>query len=337
MGVEVILNKDNLPGILVVIGAALAAMWLGRMVPVVGGPVLAIAIGLLFSGRIRLQQVCMPGIHFCSRKLLQAAIVLLGAGINLAQIGATGKDALLLILLVIAGSYITAYTVGRFLKLPPKTVALIGTGTAICGGTAIAALAPIIGAEDDDITFAITTIFLFNVAAVVLFPLVAHGLQMTDYTFGLWAGTAINDTSSVVAAGYSYSFDAGVNATIVKLARTTALIPVALIFSVLSAAGLSTKEGQKRVDFSRIAKTFPWFILLFLGMSVINTLGWFPSAVSSALVQLSRFLILMALAAVGMNANLSKMRSTGICPILLGGITWTAVSLISISIISFFY
>ena len=331
------LNKDNLPGILVVLAVAVFAMLLGNQFPVVGGPILAIVLGLFLSGRVRLRQDCSPGIRFCSRKLLQAAIVLLGAGINLRQIGATGGDALLIIVLVILGAYGTAYGIGRMMKLPAKTIALIGTGTAICGGTAIATLAPIIGAEDDDITFAITTIFLYNVAAVVVFPLVAYWLGMTDYTFGLWAGTAINDTSSVVAASYSFSFDAGVHATIVKLARTTAMIPVALVYSLLPVLTRSPGRASQGEGFKSLLRTFPWFILFFLGTSLISTAGLIPAGVGTVLVRTSRFLILMALAAVGMNADLKKMRSTGLRPILLGGITWFAVSVISLATIYMFY
>jgi uncharacterized integral membrane protein (TIGR00698 family) len=332
----VLLNKDNLPGILVVIAVAFAAQFLGSRFPVVGGPILAIVLGLILSGRVKLIQDCTPGIRFCSRKLLQAAIVLLGAGINLRQIGATGSDALLVIGLVILGAYAVAYTVGRVMKLPLKTIALIGTGTAICGGTAIAALAPIIGAEDDDITFAITTIFLYNVAAVVLFPLAAYWLGMTDYTFGLWAGTAINDTSSVVAASYSFSFEAGVYATIVKLARTTAMIPVALIYSFLPVLQ-RTSSTSRGISYQSMLRTFPWFILFFLSTSLLNTAALIPAALGAFLVLSSRFLILMALAAVGMNADLKKMRRTGVRPLLLGGITWLAVSIISLATIYLFY
>ncbi len=331
------LNRDNLPGIVIVLAVALLAMVLGNQFPVVGGPILAIVLGLIFSGRVRLRQDCSPGIRFCSRKLLQAAIVLLGAGINLRQVGATGSDALLIILLVILCAYATAYSIGRLMKLPAKTVALIGTGTAICGGTAIAALAPIIGAEDDDITFAITTIFLYNVAAVILFPLAGYWLGMTDYTFGLWAGTAINDTSSVVAASYSFSFDAGVHGTIVKLARTTAMIPVALVYSLLPVLKRRPGSEPHRVTIQNLLRTFPWFILFFLSTSLLNTAALIPAEVGVMLVRTSRFLILMALAAVGMNADLKKMRSTGIRPLLLGGITWLTVSLISMAAIALFY
>ncbi|MFP5407578.1 MAG: YeiH family protein, partial [Gammaproteobacteria bacterium] len=190
---------------------------------------------------------------------------------------------------------------------------LIGMGTAICGGSAIAAIVPIIKPDDHDTAFAISTIFLFNVVAVLLFPALGHMMNLSDMGFGLWAGTAINDTSSVVAAGYSYSKAAGDYATIVKLTRATLIIPICLIMA-LAVAWLEKKKGAS--DFS-LARIFPWFILWFLVASALRTVGLVPTALQPVLHFGAEFLIIVALSSIGLSADLRRMVSAGARPILL--------------------
>jgi len=204
-------------------------------------------------------------------------------------------------------------------------------GTAICGGSAIAAVTPIIRPEDHDTAFAISTIFLFNLVAVLLFPLLGHLMHLSDLGFGLWAGTAINDTSSVVAAGYSYSKTAGDFATIVKLTRATLIIPVCLVLAFVVAAREkrnAAKDGTAS-HFS-LAKIFPWFILWFLVASAVRTAGFIPVAIQPAIHIAAEFLIIVALTAIGLSANLRRMAASGIRPILLGLGVWVAVAVSSL-------
>jgi uncharacterized integral membrane protein (TIGR00698 family) len=204
-------------------------------------------------------------------------------------------------------------------------------GTAICGGSAIAAVTPIIRPEDHDTAFAISTIFLFNLVAVLLFPLLGHLMHLSDLGFGLWAGTAINDTSSVVAAGYSYSKTAGDFATIVKLTRATLIIPVCLVLAFVVAAREkrnAAKDGSAS-NFS-LAKIFPWFILWFLVASGIRTAGLIPLTIQPSIHFAAEFLIIVALTAIGLSSNLRRMAASGIKPILLGLGVWVAVAVSSL-------
>jgi uncharacterized integral membrane protein (TIGR00698 family) len=220
---------------------------------------------------------------------------------------------------------------GRWLGVDDKLKILIGVGTAICGGSAIAAVTPIIRPEDHDTAFAISTIFLFNIVAVLLFPLLGHMMHLSDLGFGLWAGTAINDTSSVVAAGYSYSKTAGDFATIVKLTRATLIIPVCLVLAFVVAAREKRKAATSGTasNFS-LARIFPWFILWFLVASGIRTAGVIPLAVQPSIHFIAEFLIIVALTAIGLSANLRRMAASGIKPILLGLGVWMAVAVSSL-------
>ena len=200
-------------------------------------------------------------------------------------------------------------------------------GTGICGGSAIVAVAPIVEAEDGEIAFAISTVFLFNVVAVLLFPLLGRLLHMTDTGFGLWAGTAINDTSSVVAAGYSFSQAAGTYATITKLARTTMIVPVALGFAFARTRSCGA-SGQPVC----LRQIFPWFILAFLAAAVLNSVGAFGHVLPAHLSDAGRLLICVALAGVGLGTNLRHLVQTGPRPILLGLLIWAGVAFTSLGL-----
>jgi uncharacterized integral membrane protein (TIGR00698 family) len=214
------------------------------------------------------------------------------------------------------------------LKIEKNLRNLIGVGTAICGGSAIAAISPIIEADEHDIAYSISTIFLFNVIAVLVFPLLGHLLGLSDFGFGLFAGTAINDTSSVVAAGFTYSNIAGDYATIVKLTRTTMIIPISIIY-MFHSVYLRKKSSKKTLDYS-IMKIFPWFILGFLLTAIINSTGVINPALSLGIKESAKFMIVMALTAIGLKTDFRKMLETGVKPLLLGFIVWFGVILTSI-------
>jgi uncharacterized integral membrane protein (TIGR00698 family) len=313
----------TLPGLGACVALAAVAHGLGRLVPLVGGPVFAILLGIIVGNTLGVKTLARPGIAFCSKRVLQYAIVLLGGSLSLLEVWRTGRESAAVMLLTLAVALLAAYVLGRLLRVDRKLTSLVGVGTGICGGSAIAAIAPIIAADDDEIAFSISTVFLFNVIAVLIFPLAGHLLGLTDAGFGIWAGTAINDTSSVVAAAYSYSHEAGDIATITKLARTAMIVPIALGFSLL----VARRQPGVRHDLRR---TIPWFILFFLLLALLNTLGLFGPSVASGLGQGGKLLITVALAGVGLGANFRKMVRTGPRPILLGLAVWVCVALSSL-------
>ncbi|ULU27170.1 YeiH family protein [Dyella terrae] len=318
--------SQRLPGLLLSVVIALVALGLGKVAPLIGGPVFGIVLGILVRNTAAPGGTFTPGIQFAGKQVLQWSIIALGFGLSLDQVAKTGLESLSVTLVTMTVAFLTAWLLGRMLKVDDKLKILIGVGTAICGGSAIAAVTPIIKPDEHDTAFAISTIFLFNLVAVLLFPLLGHVLHLSDLGFGLWAGTAINDTSSVVAAGYSFSKQAGDYATIVKLTRATLIIPICLILA-FATAWKQKKQGAS--DFS-LARIFPWFILWFLVASGVRTAGLIPVAIQPMLHMAAEFLIIVALTAIGLSANLRKMASTGARPILLGLGVWAAVSVSSL-------
>lgn len=324
--------KSNILGIFFAFVLALIATWLGSHMPLIGGPVLGIILGIIINNTLGKPKTTLKGIGFTSKKVLQWAIIVLGAGLSLTQVWKTGFESLYVTIFTLSAAFIAAYGFGKLMGITPKLKALIGVGTAICGGSAIAAISPIIEASEMEVAYSISTIFLFNIIAVLIFPPLGHLLHFSDKAFGLWAGTAINDTSSVVAAGYAYSNSAGAFATIVKLTRTTMIIPISLVFTIVVAIQKKKESRQNNtVNFS-FRKIFPWFILWFLVASLLNTLGLFNSNSIKYINTLGKFMIVMALSAIGLNSDFKKMLKTGVKPIFLGLIVWFTVAIVSIAV-----
>ncbi|VVD93577.1 membrane protein [Pandoraea morbifera] len=305
---------------------AFVALLLGRQMPLVGGPVFGILLGILVRNLFAPGARYEAGIKFASKYVLQWSIIALGFGLSLSQVAHTGLESLAVTAVTITAAGLSAWGLGRLLGVGDKLKLLIGVGTAICGGSAIAAVTPIVKPDDHETAFAISTIFLFNIAAVLLFPVLGHVLHLSDLGFGMWAGTAINDTSSVVAAGYSYSKAAGDYATIVKLTRATLIIPICLTLAAI-VAYRAKRSGAGNFSLARI---FPWFILGFLIASGIRTAGLVPNALQPWIHDAAEFLIIVALTAIGLSSNLRRMASTGVRPILLGLGVWAAVSVSSL-------
>lgn len=323
-----ILNK--LPGIMLAIMIAIPAWLIGRAFPIIGAPVLGILFGMIAAFWKR-PAVFEDGIKYTSKKLLQYSIILIGLDMNLYSVFKVGGQTLTLMVFTLTIACGTAFTAGRLLKIDPKTNILIGVGTAICGGSAIAATAPVIHADDEEVARAVSTIFLFNVIAAFLFPLLGHMLGMSDHAFGLWAGTAINDTSSVVAAGYAFGNAAGDLAVIVKLTRTMMIVPITLVLALYTSRKLPLQHVHEKGNGSyHMAKIFPWFVIGFVLASVIGTFVPLPQGMGTSGAQIGKFMIIMAMAAVGLNTNAVKLMKSGAKPILLGLICWIALSLASL-------
>lgn len=322
--------KKILPGILLCLVIAIPAWFLGKTFPVIGGPVFGILIGMIITP----QQYFESGTKYTSKKLLQYSIILLGFEMNLFNVIKVGGESLFVMLFTLSTAFLTAFFVGRALKLHGKMTTLIGVGTSICGGSAIAATAPVIQAEDEDVGHAISTIFLFNIIAVFVFPALGHIFRMSDTGFGMWAGTAINDTSSVVAAGASWSSAAGNNtalafATIVKLTRTLMIVPITLVLAIYTARRSKAEAGAGSFRFSRV---FPWFIIGFVAAAVINTFAGLPAPITHDLVTAGKFGIVMAMSAIGLNTHLKKLLTGNFKPILLGLCCWAAVAGVSLAV-----
>lgn len=260
---------------------------------------------------------------------MQWSIVGLGFGLSLQQVAQVGMESVGISLSTLAVAFLVAWGVGKYLNIADKLRTLIAVGTAICGGSAIAAITPIIKPKEHEVAVAISTIFLFNVVAVLVFPFLGHVLNLSDTDFGLWAGTAINDTSSVVAAAYSYSEEAGDYATIVKLTRATFIIPICIIYALIE-----LRQQKKAGTGLSARRLIPWFIIWFLAASAVRSTGWLPVELLQFLQQAAKFLMVVALAAVGLSSHLRAMKNTGWQPVWLGLVAWVAVALTSLMFLS---
>lgn len=319
-----------LPCLVIGIAAWLMAQYIPTYGKLIGGPVFAIVLGMIFAF-VKRPATMDAGITFCGKKILQYSIIFIGFGMNIATVVKTGGQSLAVMLCTIAVSLLTAFFVGKLLRVPSNTATLIGVGTSICGGSAIAATAPVIDADDREVAYSISTIFLFNILAVFIFPALGHGLGMSDTGFGIWAGTAINDTSSVVAAGFAFSDTAGELATIVKLTRTLMIIPITLVLAFWRTHKIRSQGGEAASEYS-LKKIFPWFVLGFLLTAIINSTGILPEQASSWLNDLGKFGIMVAMAGIGLNTNIKSLFKNGLRPIVLGLCCWFMVAVVSLGV-----
>ena len=323
-------------GVLFALAIAVPAWLLGKQFEVIGGPVFAILIGMVLALLVPAEkgEPLQAGVKFTSKKVLQYAVILLGFGLNLAQIAQVGMTSLPIIVSTIATSLAVSYVLFRALNIPGKISTLIGVGSSICGGSAIAATAPVIEAEDEEVAQAISVIFLFNVIAALVFPTLGGMLGLTNEGFGLFAGTAVNDTSSVTAAAAAWDgMHPGANtldaATIVKLTRTLAIIPITLGLAFWQLRSRRRAGGEARSTFS-LRRAFPTFIVFFVLASVVTTVFSLPAVVTAPIKGLSKFFIVMAMAAIGFNTNIVKLVRTGGKPILMGLCCWVAIACVSL-------
>lgn len=321
-----------LPGLGACVAIGAAAWCMAKYIPVagklIGGPVFAILLGMILAF-VKRPACFQAGITFSGKKILQYSIIFLGFGMDIMTVLKTGGQSLAVMLCTIAASLLTAYLVGRALKVDGNTSILIGVGTSICGGSAIAATAPVIDADDKEVAYSISTIFLFNILAVFIFPALGRVFGMSDTGFGVWAGTAINDTSSVVAAGFSFSDAAGEMATIVKLTRTLMIIPITLILALWRTRKVEKTDEAQGINYS-LAKIFPWFVLGFLATAIFNSVGILPPAASNFLNEFGKFGIMVAMAGIGLNTNVKSLFKNGMRPIALGLCCWFAVAVVSL-------
>ena len=326
------------PGILLAVGIAFLACWLESLLPIhlIGSAVIAMFIGMFLNQFLRKTSLFGAGLKFTSKKILKFAIILLGLSLNITTILHVGRMSLTVMIFTLLTCFGGGYFIGKALGLNWKLSNLISAGTGICGGSAIAAIAPTIDANDNDVAYAMSATFLFDMAMIVLFPILGRAMGMSDQAFGIWAGTAVNDTSSVVATGYAFSEAAGDFATMVKLTRTLAIIPTVVTFAFIQlgikrreAMAASQNGSELKANFS-IAKIFPWFILGFLAMSIVASIFPIPAETVSGTKALSKFLMVCALAAIGLNTSFSSMKKAGIRPMIHGFIISALVVVVAL-------
>ena len=323
-----------LPGILLSLLVAAIAKFLESLLPihVIGASVIALFIGMIINAFWK-PQFLQAGLKFTSKKILKFAIILLGASLSIRVILDVGKLSLGVMVFTLLTCFGGGYFIGKALGLNWKLSNLISAGTGICGGSAIAAIAPVIDAEDSDIAYAISATFLFDMAMIVLFPIIGKALGLSDMAYGLWAGTAVNDTSSVVAAGYAFSEGAGDFATMVKLTRTLSIIPTVLVFTFvnirLKRKNNIASSGKSTVN---VWGLFPWFIVGFLALAALNSFGYIPDKVSEASKDVSKFLMVTALAAIGLGTSFSKLKKSGISPMIHGFVISAFVVVVALGV-----
>ncbi|MGH9082806.1 MAG: YeiH family protein, partial [Acidimicrobiales bacterium] len=337
------------PGLVPVVVVTAVATALGGLAPVVGAPVIAIVAGIVIAALRPPGERMQPGLAFASRKVLQGSIIVLGLGLSLGQVLTTGARSLPVLAGTLVVALVGARVVGHALHLRSDVTTLIGVGTAICGASAIAATDAVIDAGEADVSYAVATIFTFNVVAVLAFPTLGHYLGLSSRSFGLWAGTAINDVSSVVAASTVYGHAAVSYAVVVKLVRTLAIVPICLALAAWHGrrpaatdpgagpgpdgptAGPPPGEAA-RGERRSLRRIFPLFILGFVAAVVADTLGAVPSGWHHGLSDVATWMITAALAAIGLSTRLGHLRRTGPRPMLLGAVLWLAVGVVSLAL-----
>lgn len=333
MKTEILNAAKLLPGFILALCIAGFAKAVESVLPVhvIGASVIALFTGMIINSFWR-PAWAVPGLKFTSKKILKFAIILLGASLSVNVIVSVGKLSLTVMFFTLLTCFGGGYFIGKMLKLNWKLSNLISAGTGICGGSAIAAIAPVIDAEDKDIAYAMSATFLFDMAMIVLFPIMGRALGLSDEAYGLWAGTAVNDTSSVVAAGYAFSEGGGDFATMVKLTRTLSIIPTVLVFAFINVRLARKKHLEatgKKIDFRGL---FPWFILGFLALAAINSTGIIPAEISGMAKGASKFLMVSALAAIGLGTSFQDMKKAGMNPMLHGFIISALVVVVAIAV-----
>lgn len=334
------LIKDNWKGLVLCLCIAVPSWFLGKQFPIIGGAVIAILAGMILTIFIKNKTPFESGVKFTSKKILQWAVILLGFGLNLRVILETGKQSLPIILSTITVSLVIAFVLHKLMHIPGKISTLVGVGSSICGGSAIAATAPVIDADDEEVAQAISVIFFFNVLAALIFPTLGKliGFSTTSGdAFGIFAGTAVNDTSSVTAAASTWDnmWNLGSatldTAVTVKLTRTLAIIPITLVLAFLRTRSEKSSGAEgKKVSLKQI---FPMFILYFIAASIITTIAvscGVDAGIFSPVKELSKFFIVLAMSAIGLNTDIIKLIKTGGKPIVMGFCCWVGITAVSL-------
>ena len=331
-----------LPGLGLLLALAAPAMLIQHQITVSGRTVvsavaIAIVMGVLLRNLVGLPEACKPGVSLAVKRLLRIGIALLGAQLSLGQVLRTGGKAVVVVAACILLAILAVRFVSMRMGLSDRLGTLLGVGTSICGVSAIVATAPAIEAKQEETSLAVATITVFGLLAVVIYPLLGRALGLTDVFFGTWAGTAVNDTSQVVATGLIYSQRAGEVATVVKLTRNLFMAPVIVVLSsIYLARARSAGDGAAKKGGVSLKTAAPGFVLGFLAMAVLNSLNAFPAAALDLIRTASAWLIVIALGGVGVETNLASLRTIGFRPFYAGLCAATFMAAVSFGLISLF-
>ncbi len=357
--------KKIIPGLVAALVIAFGATFIEALLPIhlIGSSIIALFIGIVLN-TFRKSDYLDEGLKFTSKKVLKLAIILLGASLSIQTILTVGRLSLAVMCFTLLTCFGGGYFIGKALGLNWKLSNLISAGTGICGGSAIAAIAPVIDADDKEIAYAMSATFIFDMLMILAFPFLGQLLHLSDMAYGLWAGTAVNDTSSVVAAGYAYSEAAGDFATMVKLTRTLSIIPIVLVFAYINIrikqkeqvklqqvitsvkekgvayevsqteriSEYHEKKMEKAHEKVNFLSLFPWFILGFIGLAIMNSLGVIPIGISASAKAVSKFLMVAALAAIGLNTSFKDMKRSGVAPMIHGFIISALVVIVALGV-----
>ena len=322
-------------GIVICFAVAAASVLVERLIPgeLLGASIIALFLGTGINSFFHPAWI-KPALKFTSKRILKLAIILLGASLSVGTILSVGRMPFFVMIFTFAMCFGGGYFIRKLFGLNWKLSNLISAGTGICGGSAVAAIAPVIDADDKDIAFAMSSTFLFDMVMVALYPLMGKALGMSDIAYGIWAGTSVNDTASVVASGYAFSEAAGDFATMVKLTRTIAIIPTVLVFAWIGVR-MKKREMQAAGGGGQVnmMKIIPWFIGGFLALAIVNSAGLIPAAASVVMKRASKFLMVTALAAIGLNTSLTDFKKAGLAPMFYGITIDTLVTLTALAVI----
>lgn len=326
--------KNIVPGMIFSACVAIVAMFLSSLIPgdIIGATVMALLVGMALNPILIKYKHFNAGVSYTGKMVLRIGIILMGVNMNFSEVINVGKYSLFVMIFTMATAFGAGNLIGKMFGMNWKLTNLLSVSTAICGGSAVAAVGPVIKAKDEDIAYAISSTFIFDVLTVVVIPWIGMALGMSNSGYGLWVGTAVNDTSSVVAAGYAFSELAGNTAVIVKLTRTLFIIPYVLIFSFITERIEAKSEGVHGRTAINFKKIFPYFIIMFLIVVALRSTGIISDNLVPALSQSSKFCMVMALSAIGLKTSFGDIKNIGLKPMFLGFIVDTLVVFVSIGI-----
>ncbi len=311
-----------IPGLALVFIISLLASFMQSLFAVNGKAVvsavaIAIILGIAVRNLFQVPESCFPGCGYAVKNFLRVGIALMGAQLGLGQVLKTGASSVLIVAICVTLAILVALFISRRMGMSDRLGMLLGVGTSICGVSAIVATAPVVGAREEETTMAVATITIFGLLAVLSYPLLGLTLGLSDRFFGTWAGTAVNDTSQVVATGMIFSQKAGEIATVVKLTRNLFIAPVILILGgiYLKRTETGSRQGGNCV---KLQQAVPLFVIGFIAMAILNSIGVFPDGVRKGIQIISQALIVAALAGVGLQTNLAALKKIGLKPFYAG-------------------
>jgi uncharacterized integral membrane protein (TIGR00698 family) len=321
-----------LPGVILAAVLAWLARWLHDVPALsrISALMLAIILGMAIRNTTGVPAAMQEGIRFSMRRLLRLAIVLLGFQISMSQIWQVGGAGFLIVVTTLVCTFLFTLWLGRRLGIDPKVTELIAAGTSICGASAVVATNTVTEGSDEDVAYAIAIITALGTASILLYPLASVAIGMPPASYGLWTGASIHEIAQVIAAAFQGGSVSAQYGAISKLSRVVLLAPVVFTLGYL-AARRRTAEGNR----AKIAT--PWFLFGFLTMIGVNSLGLLNKTWTANLVTANQFLLAVALAAMGLETSVSKLRAAGLRPFLLGSGAWAFISVLSLALIRVLY